>query len=307
VIREFEPRDAQGVSAILHEQDIPAPLTAEGVLHWHMAQPERARARSWVAVDGGRVVGWGRARMLWSTTAEGVANVFAHVVAPLRGHGVGSALFRETESYARALGARSLQSWADSDSGNAFLETRGFHATGQQRISTLHPTEVDTAALPPLERKAAAEGLRLVTLGEVRARVAELHLVYAASSADVPQEFREDDVRPDEWQRETLDHPQLSGEGSFVVLARDRPVALAFLEIDEPARLAANEMTGTLPDFRRRGLARLAKLATIRWAAGAEITSILTANEERNAGIVALNESLGYQPIGTETQYVRGE
>jgi GNAT superfamily N-acetyltransferase len=306
VIREFEPRDAQGVSAILHEQDIPAPLTAEGVLHWHTAQPERARARSWVAVDRGRVVGWGRARLLWSTTAEGVANVFAHVVAPLRGRGVGSALFGEAESYARALGARSLQSWADSDAGNAFLKTRGFHATGEQRISALHPAEVDTAALPPLERKAAAEGLRLVTLGEVRARVAELHLVYAASSADVPQEFREDDVRLDEWHRETLDHPQLSGEGSFVVLARNRPVALAFLEIDEPARLAANEMTGTLPDFRRRGLARLAKLATIRWAAGAGITSILTANEERNAGIVALNESLGYQPIGTETQYVRG-
>jgi hypothetical protein len=51
----------------------------------------------------------------------------------------------------------------------------------------------------------------------------------------------------------------------------------------------------------------MAKLATIRWAAEAGISSILTANEERNTGIVALNESLGYEPIGKETQYLRDE
>jgi GNAT superfamily N-acetyltransferase len=62
-----------------------------------------------------------------------------------------------------------------------------------------------------------------------------------------------------------------------------------------------------LPEVRRRGLARLAKLATIRWAAEAGISSILTANEERNTGIVALNESLGYESIGKETQYLRDE
>lgn len=307
MIRDFEPGDAAGVSAALHDQEMPAPLTAEGVLHWHTAQPERARARSWVAVDDGRVIGWGRARLLWSSTAEGVANVFAHVVPRLRGQGLGSALFAEAELYVRRLGAHSLQSWADSEAGNAFLERRGFRVTGTQRISALDPAKADASALPALERGLAGEGFRLAPLGEVRDRVADLHRVYAAASADVPQEFPEDDVRLDEWRRETLEHPQLTREGSFVVLHADRPVALAFLEVDEPAGLAANEMTGTLPEFRRQGLARLAKLATIRWAAEAGMNSILTANEERNAGIVALNESLGYRRIGTETQYVRDE
>ncbi|HEY3069298.1 MAG TPA: GNAT family N-acetyltransferase [Gaiellaceae bacterium] len=307
MIRDFEPGDAAGVSALLHEQEMPGPLTADGVLHWHTAQPKRARARSWVALEDGRVVGWGRARLRWSTTAEGVADVFAHVHPRLRGHGVGGALFGTAESYARELGARSLQSWADSDAGNAFLERRGFRPTGTQRISALDPRNADTDALPELERALARDGFRLVPLENVRDRVAELHLVYAASSADVPQEFREDDVRLDEWRLETLEHPQLSGAGSFVVLDAERPAALAFLEVDEPAGLAANEMTGTLPEVRRRGLARLAKLATIRWAAEAGISSILTANEERNTGIVALNESLGYEPIGKETQYLRDE
>ena len=57
-------------------------------------------------------------------------------------------------------------------------------------------------------------------------------------------------------------------------------------------------MTGTLPEFRRRGLARLAKLATIRWAAENGVEWMLTANAEANTGMRALNESLGTGPRG---------
>lgn len=305
MIREFEPADAPGVSAALHDQEVPGPITAEGVLHWHVAQPERARARSWVAVHGENVVGWGRASLRWSTSVEGVASVFAYVVPSLRGRGFGAALFEEAESYARTLEARALQSWSDSEAGNAFLETRDFHVTGRERILALDPAHADLSAVARLEAERRAAGFGLAPLGEVRHRVAELHRVYAAASADVPEYFQDDDIRLDEWRRDTLDHPQLSGDGSFVVLADGVPVALAFLEIDEPAGLAANEMTGTLPELRRRGLARLAKLATIRWAAQAGIASILTANDERNAAMGALNESLGYRPVLLETHYVR--
>ena len=54
-------------------------------------------------------------------------------------------------------------------------------------------------------------------------------------------------------------------------------------------------MTGTAPDFRRRGLARLAKEATIRWAAEAGIRTIVTSNDTTNADMLALNEHLGYR------------
>jgi GNAT superfamily N-acetyltransferase len=238
---------------------------------------------------------------------EGVADIFVFVVPSLRRHGFGKALFEQAESYAQELGARSVHSWADSESGNTFLEARGFRATGEERISALDPGQADLSSLPRLRSRLSEEGFHLVALGEVRDRVHELHRVYAASSADVPQDFREDDIRLDEWRRETLEHPQLSAEGSFVVVAQESPAALAFLEVDEPAGLAANEMTGTLPEFRRRGLARLAKLGTIQWAAQAGVGSVLTANDEANVAMVALNESLGYRPVLTETQYLRDD
>jgi GNAT superfamily N-acetyltransferase len=90
-----------------------------------------------------------------------------------------------------------------------------------------------------------------------------------------------------------------------VVVTGEQPVALAFLEVDEPARVAANEMTGTLPEFRRRGLARLVKLATIRWAAEHGIEAVQTGNSHENPGILALNIDLGYRPVLTETHFVR--
>jgi GNAT superfamily N-acetyltransferase len=305
VIRDFARSDAPAVSAALHEEDPPHPVTAAGVIHWRDGQPERARARMWVAEDGGRLVGWAEARIRWTTRVRDVGDVWAYVVPSERGRGIGAALFAETENYVLALGARILESWTYTPGGAALLEGRGFRPTGTEQVSVLDPSTADLSALEALETERAAEGFRLVPLGEVFDRVEALHRVYAAASMDVPEYFREDDVRLDEWKRETLEHPQLSHEGSAIVLHGDQPVALAFLEVDEAAGVAANEMTGTLPEFRRRGLARLAKLATIRWAAGRGIRAVQTGNSHENPGILALNRSLGYEPVETETHYVR--
>ena len=305
MIRDFEPSDAAAVSAVLHEEDPPHAVTPEGVIHWRDGQPERARARMWVAEEGGRLVGWAEARIRWTTRVDDIGDVWAYVRPSERGRGIGAPLFAETEEYVLELGARILESWTYSPGGVALLEGRGFRPTGTEQMAVLDPRTVDLSGLDALETDKAAEGFRLVSLGDVFDRVEALHRVYAAASMDVPEYFREDDVRLDEWKRETLEHPQLSHEGSAIVLHGDEPVALAFLEIDEPARVAANEMTGTLPEFRRRGLAKLAKFATIRWAAERGLRAVQTGNSHENPGILALNRSLGYEPVLTETHYVR--
>jgi GNAT superfamily N-acetyltransferase len=63
-------------------------------------------------------------------------------------------------------------------------------------------------------------------------------------------------------------------------------------------------MTGTRADLRRRGLARLAKLATIAWARENGYDAILTATDGTNAGMLGLNESLGYRQVATGTQFL---
>jgi GNAT superfamily N-acetyltransferase len=64
-------------------------------------------------------------------------------------------------------------------------------------------------------------------------------------------------------------------------------------------------MTGTLREYRRRGLARLVKLAAIRWAAENGITALHTDNDSTNADMLALNEHLGYRPTATGTTFAK--
>ena len=66
-------------------------------------------------------------------------------------------------------------------------------------------------------------------------------------------------------------------------------------------------MTGTRPDHRRKGLARLVKLGTIAWARTHGYEAILTESDQHNAGMLGLNHSLGYRRFGTETQYLLEE
>ena len=61
--------------------------------------------------------------------------------------------------------------------------------------------------------------------------------------------------------------------------------------------------TGTLPQFRGRGLALAAKIATMRWAAVNGITEIVANNDDTNAGMLAVNRRLGYRPVARRVEY----
>jgi GNAT superfamily N-acetyltransferase len=305
LIREFEHQDAEPVSAILHEEQLPHVVTPAGLLHWLEAQPERARPRMFVAEEDGRIVGWGESRLTWATSAQGVGEFWIYAPPAHRGRGIGRALYAAVERYLQEIGARTLQTWTYTEAAFQMLERRGFRPTGTERIGKLELADADLSGLERLEDEKAAEGFRLARLRDVGRDVEGLHRLYAALSADVPEFYREDDIRLEEWQRETLENPQLSHEGSSVVMEGDWLVALAFVEVDEAGKLAANDLTGTLPEFRRRGLARLAKLGTIRWAAEHGIRSILTCNADTNVGMVTLNKRLGYRRVLTETHLVR--
>ena len=66
---------------------------------------------------------------------------------------------------------------------------------------------------------------------------------------------------------------------------------------------AAHDMTGTVREYRRRGLARLAKMAALRWCADSGVRTVFTSNDTTNADMLALNEHLGYRPLGRNTTY----
>jgi RimJ/RimL family protein N-acetyltransferase len=94
-------------------------------------------------------------------------------------------------------------------------------------------------------------------------------------------------------------------DGSRVVVGPgDRLVAWALIGSDGEGR-AVNSFTGTHPDFRGRGLARLAKLAVAAWARDEGLRVIFTGNDDSNAPMLAINERMGYEPVAELRYLVR--
>lgn len=256
-----------------------------GELVWHRAStpPPQALRRDWVAEADGKVVGYAYAEL----AAPDKARFWIGVHPEQRGRGIGAELYGTVEEHLRSGDAKRLRTWVDGDpAGERFVRQRGFELSGADRVSDVDPRAVDLARLPELE----ASDLRLATLAETLDRVEALFERCKAGEIDLPDDLIE-------WKWDELEHPNLSREGSFVVLDGEQPVSLGFLTVDPERRIAYNLLTATLPAYRRRGLALLVKLAGARWAAANGIDRLLTENDRENAGMLALNDSLGYRPL----------
>lgn len=304
MIRLFEPADADGVAA-LPRQIAPAwVISARGALHWIESQPERARLATWVALLDGEVVGYAEARLRWEFEG-GSVSLFVGVDRSHRRRGLGAQLYELAEAHI-ADAPRIYCETTGEEEGRRFLAARGFRDESVVRVSVLDPRKVDLSTVDRFEAEKAAEGFRVVTLAEIAHRAAELHRLHRAVEADAPWPEPLVEIGFEGWRKQVLEAPDLDEEASVVVVAPDGgPVALSWLAVDRAGGRAAVEMTGTLREFRRRGLARLAKLATIRWAVDHGITAMYTGNDLENPAMLALNEELGFEPRILEREMVK--
>ncbi len=141
----------------------------------------------------------------------------------------------------------------------------------------------------------------------MRERELELELLqFYGAAGGIPPGDPENRVTLEEWRRFILANPLLDDEASVVVVdAEDLVVSLSWLLVDHVRARAENEWTATLPHLRGRGLARAAKLASIRWAAEHGITEIVTGNDPDNLPMRELNRRLGYRELFIRRDFQR--
>jgi GNAT superfamily N-acetyltransferase len=260
-----------------------------------------------VAEDRGRLIGCAEAFLVCDSSVEGGSRAWVGVREEARNRGVGSRLFEEAEAHLSNAGAERLTALLTDErpEGERFLRKRGFAEGRKERVSAVDPATAETSEFDELRVRAADEGYRLVSLAEVLDKPYELYECFAEAGADAPADEPWDRARYDEWRRQSLDQPNLTSEGSFVVVHEGKPVSLSWLEIDPETRRAANAFTGTRRAHRRRGLGRLVKSATIRWAHRQGIREIVTSNDSTNAPMLALNDDLGYRLLYYEREFTR--
>jgi GNAT superfamily N-acetyltransferase len=299
LIRELQPEDVGSVVRLWVEQNPHIVLTERGFRHEIELPPEGERRRDWVAVRDGDVVGHGQAGFEWAVPTRGKGRIWIQVAPEHRGRGIGSELYEEAVGYLRDEGAWRVKGFVLGDpAGGRFLTGRGFKPAERNRASGL---DLRTASVPEVD----VPGFTVATLGETRDRARELHAICLEGEIDMPSDEPETEVDFESWRRAELDYPDISDQGSMVVLEGERPVSLALLAVDPERGLGYNSMTATLRSHRRRGLALLAKTAVVRWAQQTGLERLVTENDETNVGMLAINDRLGYRPLYVEEVFVK--
>ena len=297
-VRPFEPGDAAQAAELLRHVEPAYLATTESVLHQHQREPERTRRRSWVALAGDELVGWATASFRWARGPADYGRLFVAVREDQRGRGLGSELWARAERHLLEHDAGTLATYVHADpAGARFVAVRGFRSASAEEVSVLDPAEAKLGQLGALAEVKAGAGYRLVALSDVAGHERDLFSFYGDAGAWLPASDPRNEVSFDDWRRQTLENPLLAPEGSFVVIRDDRIVALAWLLVDWDLRRAENEWTATLPELRQQGLARLAKLAVIHWAAERGIREIVTGNDRDNIAMLTLNQRLGYRQL----------
>jgi GNAT superfamily N-acetyltransferase len=284
-VRAVRDSDLETVVAIVRAIDATAVMTARSLA----VELDTLPGERFVAEVDGELAGWAPA----FHRADGAVSFWIGVLPEFRRRGLGGALF---SALAEQLEGVPSRGYADGEEGCRFLEARGYAPAGHLHLATLELAAEPAAVEVP--------GFRAVPLGSLLDRLPDVHRVYASVRADIP---REHPIAPMPYAefRSEIDGGLLDADASVVVVEGDEPVALAIVLTDRESGRADTDLTGTLAARRGRGLARFAKTDSLRRLHALGIRTVTTANDDSNAPMRALNESLGFRPAATWTRYAR--
>ena len=265
-----------------------------GLRHAAAAEPANAHRRYWAAEVDGRLVGWATAAIEYQSS-ERPGFLLVSVAQERRTRGLGSALLERCEAHLEGLGVATVLSFSTPEGpSRSFATAHGYRHTNTTRISGVDPRTIEPGSAPP--------GVDLRPLSALEPRT--VYEVDAEAMGDVPGEVAMDDMSYEQWLEDYWRHPDYDLDASAAAVIDDRPVSFSHLRIAAGGR-AVTDMTGTLRDYRGRGLALMAKRATLVNAARRGVELATTENDETNAPMLRVNEKLGYRPVGSILRWSR--
>jgi len=247
----------------------------------------------WVAEIDHRVVAQASAGLNPWTSEPGAAHLTIYVHPQWRRRGIGADLAAAAHEHLAQIGARRIQSSATGD-GIRFAQARGY-AKGRE----VHYARVDVDSVPPAPP--VPDDIRLVSLEELSAEA-----VYRAdvlASMDEPGDVALDAIELASWVDDLWNAPDLNRGVSVAAVHHEQVVCFTLVDVDEDRAWSA--MTGTIPEWRGRGLAKLVKATALHRAGVADVKEAYTSVDAENGAMTAVNAWLGYRTSTSTTTMTR--
>ncbi|HZE39787.1 MAG TPA: GNAT family N-acetyltransferase [Stackebrandtia sp.] len=287
-------RDAERIAS-LHSTAYPfGTFNAEAITHRLSTSPAHIRALELVADVGGRTIGHGLVAFE-PEFGEGQGRFVVIVDPDHQGRGVGSALYQPMLEHARAIGVTKLVGRLIDARALDIALAHGFTKTRIDRISHVSLDKVPAPFDPP-------EGIRLVPQSELD----DFRAMYAIDSAvlgDIPADTPFVPLPYEDWCRKYAEDPKLNAECTVLAFDADTVAAVAWMDGGDDK--VWSSLTGVRREYRGRGLAKLVKTHALDRARRRGATDAYTSNDSTNAGMLAVNDWLGYEPYVEQHAVVR--
>ena len=301
-VRLFADRDYPAyvrIKRLAEQRDISVAEAREQDGRWDHSRYERVRV---VAVDEEDApVGYGEIYHEPSRFDPRRYFIRLAVDPRLRRRGIGAALWTGLRAELDERSAKVACLWADDGTAcREFIVERGFVEVVRsfEQVLALARAQQPIAAA---EEAVTAQGIRIETMSELLARrgrdtLALIHELYTSSRAGQPT-LGAVTARPfEDWRREVFDELHGLPDAYFLASDDDRLVGCSAVHAADEDVLRIL-ITGVLPEYRRRGIARLLKLRVYAWARANGYREIHT--NTANPAVVALNTALGYAIVAS--------
>ncbi|MFI9821889.1 GNAT family N-acetyltransferase [Streptomyces sp. NPDC052013] len=303
IVRDLRPEvraDAEGFSRV-RRLAIPFMLsTPESVLHNLTHSHPDAHFTQLVAEEDGEIIGTAQVGLAHDSPEPGQGNANIYIRPDRTRRGAGTLLARTAEERLAALGARKIYTWVlDEPANRAFAERRGYRASRSAYFLRL---DLANGTLPPLQDP--PPGVELRTGADFAGDPRPVFELDAEVTSDEPGDIDTEFTDYEAWLEETWRHPLLDLGLTTVAVVDGRPAAFTAAYTDGAGRYGT-AMTGTARAHRGRGLAKLAKNASLHRARAAGYTEAFTGNDTGNAPMIAINKWFGYEVCATEVRHVR--
>jgi len=286
IVRDAVPADYEAMAGVYRSCHPALLVSAASIAHAASTYASDGLTEFVAELDG-VVVGNGS---VWPNSwsgQEGAVQMDISVLPGSRRRGAGSALLAALERRYAELGGRVALGNVEEGDGLAFVGKRGFTTGRVARVSRCVLTRI------PAET-AAPEGVRVVRLSELD----DLRGLYESdtlAAADIPSDSPIVPYGFEIWKSRLLDDPRLDHDLSVASLVGDTVTAMAYLQ--RVGERVHSSFTGAHPGFRGRGHATLVKSRALHSARAAGATEAFTTNDAKNAPMLAVNTSLGYEPF----------
>lgn len=262
------------------------------------AHPERVMERQAALDETGAVVGFSESiRNPWMP--PGRFWVWGVVDPNHRRQGHGGRLLDQATGFARAQGATTLASIVRDDDPDAlqFMRKQGFVQEAHTINSRLELTTFDESRFAPWLEALRAKGFRFFTMAnlgnslEAQQKLYELNrLVALDNPGNTTGTFQAFDA----FARNVFGAHWYRPEGQILAAHGERWVGLSAVGWLEESGAALTAFTGTLREYRGRGLAKALKVLATQTVVGWGARHIRTNNDSRNEPMLAINRALGY-------------